>query len=71
MIVVKRQGEATTQKVISTLIKRVKRYNTVARKRKTANWNGVPSKLKAKLKAIKKANYLANQANKSTLAKKI
>lgn len=71
MIIVKRTGEMSTQKVISTLVKRAKKYNTVARKRKTAHWNGNPSKLVQKNKAIRKMKYQLDLANNSKMAKKI
>jgi hypothetical protein len=68
MITVKRHGEDSSQKVISNFLKRVKKSNLVARKRKT---QFVPAKLsplrkKRKLYKIKfpkfkpKSNYKPN-----------
>lgn len=71
MILVKKTGDMTTQKVISTLIKRAKKFNLVSRKRKTARWNGKISDLVVKRKAIKKMKYLKDLENNSKLAKKI
>lgn len=71
MILVKRVGEATSQKVVSMFMKRAKKYNLVARKRKTQNYNGVIGELAAKRKAVRKAQYLQAQASGAKLAKKI
>lgn len=71
MIIVKKVGETTTQKVISSFIKRAKKYNIVARVRKTAHYLKPISDLMAKRKAIRKAKYLDEQLNSAKLAKKI
>jgi hypothetical protein len=71
MISVKRSGDASTQKVIAGFIKRVKKYNLVARKRKTQYFVKPISDLQKKRKAIRKAKYLMEQASGAKLAKKI
>jgi hypothetical protein len=71
MIVVKRAADSTSQKVITAFIKRAKKYNIVARKRKTSNYTKPISDLKQKLKALRKVRYLEAQASGAKLAKKI
>jgi hypothetical protein len=71
MIFVKRTGETTSQKVITAFIKRAKKYNLVARKRKTTNFTKAISELQKHRKAVRKAKYLEAQLSGAKLAKKI
>jgi hypothetical protein len=71
MIYVKRTGEATSQKVLASFLKRVKKFNLVARKRKTKYHLKKTSALQQHRKAIRKARYLEEITKGSKLAKKI
>lgn len=71
MILVKRVGDSTSQKVVSMFMKRAKKYNIVARKRKTQNYVPPMKGLALKRKAVRKAQYLEAQASGAKLAKKI
>lgn len=62
MILVKRSPDSTSQKVVATFLKRVKKYNLIARKRKTRYWVKPPTKRQLRIKAIRKAQYLEKQA---------
>ena len=50
MILVKRQPDTTTQKVVATFLKRVKKSGLTGRVRKTLNWIKPKSKLLQKQK---------------------
>ncbi len=67
MIEVKKQSEDTTQKVIGTFLKRVKKYNLVTRKRKIQVAPGKVSKLRKKRKALSRIDF----EQKKALAEKI
>jgi hypothetical protein len=69
MIYVKRNPEESSQKAISMFLKRVKKYNLVARKRKTAFAIKPPTHLQKQRKAIRKANYLQQQKISSKSSK--
>jgi|GEM_PF-1979769 len=71
MILVKRQGEATSQKVISSFQKRAKKYNIIARKRKTQHFLPAPSKLVQKRKAIRMNEWFKNSQAVDKNARKI
>ncbi len=70
MILVKRNQEDSSQKVISTFLKRVKKSNLVARKRKIQHLVKPLSKLQKKIKAVRKAAYLAKQEIVERIGKK-
>lgn len=70
MILVKRTTDDSSQKVISTFLKRVKKSNLVARKRKTQHKNKPLSDLQKKRKAVRKAEYLAKQSILQRVGKK-
>jgi hypothetical protein len=57
MILVKRQPDTTTQKVVATFLKRVKKSGLTGRVRKTLNWIKPKSKLLQKQKAIRIFEY--------------
>jgi hypothetical protein len=57
MILVKRNAEESNQKVISLFVKRVKKSNLVARKRKTQFAPAKMSPLRKKRKAIQKISW--------------
>lgn len=61
MIYVKRNPEESSQKIVGSFLKRVKKYNLIARKRKTQNHAKPLSHLQKKRKAIRKAVYLEKQ----------
>lgn len=65
MILVKKTADSTSQKVVATFLKRVKKYNSIARKRKTRYWVKPPTKRQQKIKAVRKAQYLEKQAQSS------
>jgi hypothetical protein len=69
MIYVKRNQEESSQKVISTFLKRVKKSNLVNRKRKTQFANKQISDLEKKRKAIRRASYAAKQTILARTAK--
>jgi hypothetical protein len=60
MIAVKRNTEDTSQKVVSTFLKRVKKSNLVSRKRKIQIHTKALSHLQKKRKALRKAKYEEN-----------
>jgi hypothetical protein len=69
MILVKKNADESSQKVISTFLKRVKKSNLVARKRKTRYHSKGISKLEQKKKAIRTAKWLEKQKILSRTAK--
>jgi hypothetical protein len=70
MILVKRQPEESTQKVVSNFLKRVKRSNLVARKRKTQHFTKHISKLMQHKKAVRREKYLENIVHGGKLSKR-
>lgn len=70
MIIVKRNQEDSSQKVISTFLKRVKKSNLIARKRKTQHSVRPLSDLQKKRKAVRKADYLEKQTIVERIGKK-
>jgi hypothetical protein len=70
MITVKRNQEDSSQKVISSFLKRVKKSNLVARKRKTQHLTKPLSDLQKQRKAVRKADYLAKQIIVEKIGKK-
>jgi len=70
MILVKRNQDDSTQKVISSFLKRVKKSNLIARKRKTQHFTRDISDLEKNRKAVRKAEYLANQTVADRIGKK-
>jgi hypothetical protein len=70
MIKVVRTGEETSQKIVGVFLKRVKKSNLIARKRKTQIFEEKPSYFKRNQKAVRKAKYLAAQAIKDKIGKK-
>lgn len=69
LIFVKRSGDESSQKVISTFLKRVKKTNLVNRKRKTQFHSKQASSLAKKKKAVRTAKYLEQQVILSKSAK--
>lgn len=61
MITVKRGNEDSSQKVVSLFLKRVKKSNLIARKRKTQYNSKDLSHLQKKLKAMRRAKYADEQ----------
>jgi hypothetical protein len=59
MIYVKRNSDETSQKVVGSFLKRVKKFNLISRKRKTQYHSKPLSHLKKKTKAVKKSQFLA------------
>ncbi len=70
MILVKRQPEDSTQKIVSNFLKRVKKSNLVARKRKTQYFTSKPNKLFRHLKAVRKRKYLDTMTFSDKLSKR-
>jgi hypothetical protein len=70
MIVVKRNTEDSSQKVLSTFVKRVKKSNLVARMRKIKHYSKALSHLQKKRKAIRGAEYEANVELMERIGKK-
>ncbi len=70
MIFVKKNREDSNQKVVSLFLKRVKKSNLIARKRKTKHTEKPLSDLEKKRKAMRQANYLENQTVLDRLSKK-
>lgn len=60
MIFVKKSREDSNQKVVSLFLKRVKKSNLIARKRKTKHTEKPLSDLEKKRKAIRVAKYAEN-----------
>jgi hypothetical protein len=70
MIFVKKNREDSNQKVVSLFLKRVKKSNLIARKRKTKHTEKPISDLEKKRKAIRQARYLENQTVLDRVSKK-
>jgi hypothetical protein len=70
MIKITRNGEETSQKIIGMFLKRVKKSNLVARKRKTQIEPAKMSFFKMNKKAVRKAQYLEAQAIREKIGKK-
>jgi hypothetical protein len=70
MIYVKRNNEDSSQKVISSFAKRVKKSNLVARKRKTQHLTKPLSDLQKNRKAVRSAAYYAKQIIVERIGKK-
>ena len=65
MIVVKKKEGETSQKMVSTFLRRVKKSNLVSRFRKTRHHSKKRTKRVAKIKALTTVNYLEkNKYNK-------
>jgi len=70
MITVKRQQDQSSQKVVSTFLKRVKKSNSLARCRKTRyHVKDIPD-LVQKLKAIRTADYRSKEELMKRIGKK-
>jgi hypothetical protein len=69
MITVKRHGEDSSQKVISNFLKRVKKSNLVARKRKTQFVPAKLSPLRKKRKAIQRISFEEKKALQDKVSK--
>ena len=70
MIKVVRSGDETSQKVIGAFLKRVKKSNLIARKRKTQIAPLKMSYFKRNRKAVKREKWLAAQAIREKVGKK-
>jgi hypothetical protein len=70
MIFVKKNREDSSQKVVSMFLKRVKKSNLIARKRKTKHAEKPLSHLEKKRKAMRIANYAENQTVLDRISKK-
>jgi hypothetical protein len=70
MIKVVRTGEETSQKIIGVFLKRVKKSNLIARKRKTQIMAPHMSYFKRKTKAVKREKFLAERAIADKVGKK-
>lgn len=69
MIHVKRTTDESSQKIIGSFLKRVKKFNLIARKRKTQNYSKPISTLRKKQKAIRQAIYKQKQEIIARIAK--
>lgn len=69
MITVKRGSEETSQKVIASFLKRVKKSNLVARVRKTKFKSKDLSPLQKKRKALMKVRYQESQQLRDRIGK--
>lgn len=69
MIYVKKGQDDTSQKTVANFLKRVKKSNLVARARKTKYQTKKPTKLQAKRKALRKAEYEEKQALRDKIGK--
>lgn len=69
MILVKKNPEDSNSKVISTFVKRVKKSNLVARKRKTQFEPAKLSSLRKKRKALQRLDWDAKKAISSKVTK--
>jgi hypothetical protein len=69
MIKVVRVENQTTQKVVSSFLKRAKKFNLVARKRKSKFMPEPESYYKRKMKTLKKLEYIAALDAKSKFKK--
>ena len=69
MITVKRHGEDSSQKVISNFLKRVKKSNLVARKRKTQFDPAKMSPLRKKRKALQRISFEQKKALQDKVSK--
>lgn len=67
ILVTRHNSEDTSQKIISGFLKRTKKFNLVARKRKTQFFPAKVSKLRRKRKALQRIAY----ENKQKLIEKI
>jgi hypothetical protein len=70
MIKVVRTGDETSQKIIGLFLKRVKKSNLIARKRKTQIAETKMSYFKRNAKAVRKQKWLADQAIREKQGKK-
>jgi hypothetical protein len=70
MIKVVRTGEETSQKIIGVFLKRVKKSNLIARKRKTQIMAPHMSYFKRHSKAIKREKFLADRIIAEKVGKK-
>jgi hypothetical protein len=70
MINVVRNGDETSQKVVSVFLKRVKKSNLIARKRKTQIAEVKMSYFKRNRKAVKREKWLADKVIKDKIGKK-
>jgi hypothetical protein len=70
MIKVVRSGDETSQKIIGVFLKRVKKSNLVARKRKTQFMQEHFSYYRRNQKAVKREKWLAAQAIREKIGKK-
>jgi DNA-binding GntR family transcriptional regulator len=71
MISVKKTGEISTQKLITSFLRRVRKYGTIVRSRKTQYYIKPISELQQHRKAVRKAKWLEAQSNRTKMAKKI
>lgn len=69
MITVKRGSEDSSQKVVASFLKRVKKSNLIARARKTKFSSKKPSYLKKKRKALSKVKYKEDQSLRDKVGK--
>lgn len=69
MIYVKKRQEDTSQKVVATFLKRVKKSNLVARVRKTKFSSKDPSALQKKRKALTQVRYQEDQKLRDKVGK--
>lgn len=69
MIVVKRTSEDSSQKVVSTFLKRVKKSNLVARKRKIQFQAPKLSPLRKKRKALSRIDYQEKKSYQLKISK--
>lgn len=70
MIHVKKRSEDSTQKVITTFLKRVKKSNLVSRKRKTQFAASKPTKHRRKQKALLRVEFEQNQKTQDRIGKR-
>jgi hypothetical protein len=70
MIKVTRSGDETSQKIIGIFLKRVKKSNLVARKRKTQIAEAKMSYFKRHTKAVRKQKWLSEQIIRDKSGKK-
>ncbi len=64
MIQIIRADNTTNQKMVGNFLKRVKKTNMIARSRKTTNYTKPLAKLAVKVKAVRKAKYIADLESK-------
>lgn len=70
MIKIVRTGDETSQKIIGQFLKRVKKSNLIARKRKTQIEPAKESFFKRNKKAVKREKWLAEQVIRERSGKK-